>query len=147
LEADDAKWRDTTDASGWHGIEPQSEPAGISRVDFGKVEPQSRVLEGVAAVLGFKVDVNASNQAGDTALHTAASLGYDTVVQLLVEHGANVNAENQRGITPLMAALDPVGRGVGARAADNGADDTGIRRPRISHQSTAVLLRTLGAIE
>jgi ankyrin repeat protein len=120
---------------------------GVARVDFGKVEPQSRVLEGVAAVLGWNVDVNASDQAGDTALHTAALLGYDTVVQLLVEHGANVNAKNQRGVTPLMAALDPAGRGVGARPADSGADDTGIRRPRISHQSTVALLRRLGATE
>ena len=120
---------------------------GIARVDFGKVEPESRVLEGVAAVLDFQVDVNAGNQAGDTALHTAASLGYDTVVKLLVERGANVNARNRRGITPLMVALDPAGRGVGARPVDTGADDTGVRRPRITHQSTAALLRRLGATE
>ena len=120
---------------------------GIARVDFGKVEPESRVLDGVAAVLGMSVDVNARNKAGDTALHTAASLGYNTVVQLLAEHGADVNAKNQRGLTPLMVALDPAGRGAGARTSDNGADDTGIRRPGISHQSTAALLRTLGATE
>jgi ankyrin repeat protein len=118
---------------------------GIARVDFGKVEPQSRVLEGVNAVLGLNVDPNTANQAGDTALHTAASLGYNTVVRLLAEHGANVNAKNKRGVTPLMAALDPAGRGVGARPTDAGADDTGIRRPRLSHQTTAALLRTLGA--
>ena len=44
---------------------------------------------------------NAANQAGDTALHVAARSGYDTVVQLLVEHGARVNVKNKRGITPL----------------------------------------------
>jgi ankyrin len=120
---------------------------GIARVDYGKVEPESRVLEGVAAVLGLNVDLNTANQAGDTALHTAASFGYNSVVQLLAEHGANVNAKNKRGVTPLMAALDPAGRGVGARPTDAGADDTGIRRPRLSHQSTAALLRTLGASE
>jgi ankyrin repeat protein len=129
------------------GSNPNQSRRGISRVDFGKVEPESRVLEGVAAVLSFKVDVNAGNQAGDTALHTAASLGYNSVVKLLVEQGANVNAKNQRGFTPLMAALDPTGRGGRARPVDPGADDTGIRRPPISHQSTAALLRKLGATE
>ncbi len=120
---------------------------GIARVDYGKVEPETRVREGVAATLSLNVDVNARNQAGDTALHTAASLGYDTVVELLVEHGADVNAKNLRGVTPLMAALGPAGRGAAAPASDNGADDTGVRRPVASHASTAALLRKLGATE
>ena len=57
--------------------------------------------EAVRAAVRLGGDVNAANQAGDTALHVAAALGYDTVVQLLAEHGANVNVKNKRGITPL----------------------------------------------
>jgi ankyrin repeat protein len=40
-------------------------------------------------------------QAGDTALHMAASQGLITVAQLLVEKGANLEARNKRGLTPL----------------------------------------------
>ena len=57
--------------------------------------------------------MNAANQAGDTALHVAAALGYDTVVQFLAEHGAQLNAKNKRGLTPLGTLLS-TGRGRGA---------------------------------
>jgi ankyrin repeat protein len=121
---------------------------GIARVDFGKVEPESRVLEGVRAVLSFGVDVDAANKAGDTALHTAASEGYDTVVQLLADHGANINAKNQRGVTPLAALLTGGRAGRARPAADaNGVDDIGVPRRQVSRQSTEALLRKLGAAQ
>ena len=41
---------------------------------------------------------------GDTPLHIAAAGGYDGVAQLLVKNGANVNAVNKEGWTPLHAA-------------------------------------------
>lgn len=55
---------------------------GIDTIDFGKVEPESRVREGVVAAIRSGGDVKAANPAGDTALHVAASLGYDSVVEL-----------------------------------------------------------------
>src|SRR5437762_278911 len=78
---------------------------GIETIDFGKVEPERRVREAVAAAIGLRGDVNAASQTGDTALHVAAALGYDTVVQLLVDRGARVDVKNRRGITPLVAAM------------------------------------------
>src|SRR5207245_7312751 len=74
---------------------------GIETIDFGKVEPVSRVREAVAAAVGLRGDVSAVSQTGDTALHVAAALGHDTVVQLLVEQGARIGVKNNRGITPL----------------------------------------------
>jgi ankyrin repeat protein len=38
-------------------------------------------------------------------LITAAKLGYDSIVQLLVQHGANINAPDWLDITPLTAAI------------------------------------------
>ena len=94
---------------------------GIAVIDFGKVEPESRVLEAVTAAVGLGADVNAANQAGDTALHSAAASGYDTVVQFLADHGAQLNVKNKRGQTALAALLSggrpPGGRGRGAAAA------------------------------
>jgi hypothetical protein len=57
-------------------------------------------------------------------------------VQLLADSGANLDAKNKRGQTPL-AALSA--RSLRAPSVDSGAGD--------GRQSTADLLRTLGAKE
>jgi hypothetical protein len=49
-------------------------------------------------------DVNATNDAGDTALHCAVVKGLDDVVQFLVDHGAKLDLRNKRGQTPLWFA-------------------------------------------
>ena len=45
--------------------------------------------------------------AGDTALHLAAAGLWTGVVDLLLESGADPNAENRRGARPLHYACDP----------------------------------------
>ena len=49
--------------------------------------------------------VTTANEAGDTALHAAAALGMDNVIELLVEHGADLHATNHRGQTPAAMAV------------------------------------------
>ena len=63
-----------------------------------------RALEAVKLVLDLGADVNTTNDAGDTALHGAASKGYDAIVQELADKGAQLEVKNKRGRTPLMAA-------------------------------------------
>jgi ankyrin repeat protein len=119
---------------------------GIDRIDFGKIEPESRVRQGVAAAVSLGADPNATNTAGDTALHVAASRGYDSVIEWLVERGARVNVQNKRGITPLAAAMfgSTAGRGRAAPAA--GADSAGFEAPiNVAHPSAVALLKKLGA--
>src|SRR5206468_4566594 len=58
---------------------------GIETIDFGKVEPESRVREAVAAAVGARGDVTAASPTGEPALQGAAALGYDTVVQFHVQ--------------------------------------------------------------
>jgi hypothetical protein len=92
--------------------------------------------------------VNAANSAGDTALHVAAALGHDTVVQTLAESGAELNVKNQRGLTPLVAAMFGSTAGRGPSAAPAGADSLGFEPPvELAHPSTVALLKKLGAIE
>jgi ankyrin repeat protein len=43
-------------------------------------------------------------------LHIASAQGYETVVRALAERGANLNARNARGQTPLGALLARKGR-------------------------------------
>jgi ankyrin repeat protein len=121
---------------------------GIETIDFGKVEPESRVKEGVEAAVRLGGDVTAANPAGDTALHVAAAFGYDTVVQLLVDRGAGVNVKNRRGITPLAAAMFGSIAGRGRAATPAGADSLGFERPiEMAHPGTVTLLKKLGASE
>jgi ankyrin repeat protein len=61
-------------------------------------------LEAAKLALEKGNDINAVNDAGETALHAAAYWGKDSMVQFLVDHGANVNAVNKIGQTPLTIA-------------------------------------------
>ena len=56
-----------------------------------------------ALLLGLGVDVNHRSNSNSTPLHTAAANGSPEVVILLLERGAesDINAENERGTTPL----------------------------------------------
>ena len=119
------------------GAGAQTDRRGLSVLDGGKVEDESRVLDATRVAFELGGDVNAVNQAGDTALHGAAALGYNTVVQFLADHGAQLNVKNKRGQTALAAIAGR--RGEGATAADRASQS-----PR---QSTVDLLRKLGAVE
>ena len=121
---------------------------GIETIDFGKVEPEGRVREAVEAAVSLRGDPHAASQTGDTALHVAAALGYDTVVQVLVERGARVDVKNNRGITPLTAAMFGSTAGRGRATAPAGADSLGFEPPiELAHPSTVALLKKLGATE
>jgi hypothetical protein len=52
-------------------------------------------------------DINkADRQDANTPLHSASGGGHDAVVTFLLEEGAEINAENYDGKTPLQMALD-----------------------------------------
>lgn len=96
--------------------------AGETRraMEYAMVPPpdEDRVLEAVKIALRMGANVNATNQAGETALHGGASQGYRDTIQLLIEHGANLNAKDNRGQTPLAetsAALLGAGGAYGVR--------------------------------
>ena len=107
--------------------------------DGGVVETESQVLAAMQVALAAGPDVNAVNRAGDTAMHFAAMMGFDSVVQLLADKGANVNVKNKRGQTPLTLA-----RGGSDRRAMPADDEAG---PGSTGASTTALLRKLGATE
>ena len=54
--------------------------------------------------LDLGANVNAANEAGDTALHGAAAKGYDSIIQALADKGAKLDIQNKRGRTPLSGA-------------------------------------------
>ncbi len=67
-------------------------------------EDERMTLEAVKAALDLGNDVNAADEKGDTALHVAASKGYKTVIQILADAGARLDAKNKGGQTALAIA-------------------------------------------
>ena len=69
------------------------------------VVEEKLALEAVRVAVEHGVDLNASDFNGTTALHDAALRNLSTVVSELSELGANINALNDRGQTPLDLAV------------------------------------------
>ncbi len=89
--------------------------------------PDHRVVDAVTMLLDLGADVHATSRGGQTALHGAASMWEDEVIQLLVDRGADVNVEDSRGRTPLHLVQ--------------------YGNANAPSESTAALLRQLGATE
>ena len=67
---------------------------------------RSGSTEAVRALLKQKVDVNAAERDGTTALHWAAHANNLELAQLLLRAGANANAVNRYGVAPLRLAVE-----------------------------------------
>jgi ankyrin repeat protein len=68
-------------------------------------------LATIDLLLARGVDINAVNDAGDTALHGAVQRGSVAIIQALAARGASLEARNKQGRTPLDAALSRRERG------------------------------------
>jgi uncharacterized protein len=111
---------------------PLMEAAGIGRVPGETIVTETAALAAVKLAHELGGNVNAVDDRGETALHGAAALGLDSIVQFLVEQGANVNMKNKDGESPLTIASGKAHK----RAGD-----------QPFHPSTADLLRKAGAIQ
>jgi len=90
---------------------------------------EAQMIEGLQVLLDRHVNLNATNDAGQTALHFAA-LSSDNIVKILAEHGATLDIKDKQGRTPLDFALGAGGRGRAGAVA-------------IPRETTAALLRQL----
>ena len=104
-------------------------------------EPERRALEAVQVVVELGADIDAVDEAGDSALHVAAQKRFETVIRFLATQGANLSARNAKGDTPLRVALTPLAPPPGSQVAVEGlvVIDEG---PQV-----ADVLRDLGAQE
>ena len=112
-----------------NGTTPLMVAAGVGHSPGISRSTESEALEAVKLCVELGADVNAVNDAGDTALHGAAwRERADSIVQFLVDHGAELDAKNNRQWTPLVIAE-------GIHTGGN----------FITSDTTAALLRQLGA--
>jgi uncharacterized protein len=114
------------------GATPLMAAAGIGATNVdtrGKYKTQPEAVAAIELLLAAGAPINAADSRGDTALHGAASWGWNDVVRCLVSHHADLNARDARGMTPLDAAL--------GRAIIHGRGTPDV------HDDTANLLRQL----
>jgi ankyrin repeat protein len=63
-------------------------------------------IEAIKVCMQAGLDINATTNTGDTALHAAITgRGSETIVKFLVESGASLTAKNKQGRTPLEVAV------------------------------------------
>ena len=68
------------------------------------IDQERLTLDLARVILDLGVDVNQADDRGNTALHDAVRTGFASVVDLLAAHGADLDAFNDRGQTPLILA-------------------------------------------
>jgi len=111
------------------GMSGSGRGAGVPQVQG---DPQERVIEAIDLLLAAGADINAQvtdshtytaklvayvqgrDQEGRSALFSAAELGWDRVVQHLLDKGADPTLRDAAGMSALDAAMVPVRAGPGA---------------------------------
>jgi ankyrin repeat protein len=104
--------------------------AGLAVEESETLVPESRHLEAVEWLVELGSEIRAVNGPGDTALHAAAFVGYNTVAKFLLDGGAELNLKNKQGLTPYKIASGIV-----------------VTMMFFQHASTADFLRALGGVE
>jgi uncharacterized protein len=111
--------------------------AGIGRFITGGTQAQPQVTaptqleEAIRWCLQQGLSINATNAAGDTAVHGAAATGNQLMLRILARSGADLTLRNKTGLTALEVAE-------GKTPADRG-------RPPVPQPEAAALLRELMA--
>ena len=78
--------------------------AGLGHVQGEDLVKDSNALEAAKLAVQLGVDPKATDSAGNTALHYAAYMRHDAVVQFLADQGSPLQAKNKFGETPLWDA-------------------------------------------
>ena len=120
------------------GVTPLMAAAGIgsTTIDIrARFRSEKHCIDSAKALLAAGADVNAANAGGQTALHGTAQWGWNGFVQLLADHGANLQAKDRFGATALDVALGKAG----------GTGRGGVGGTSEAHKDTADLLQKLAA--
>ena len=105
--------------------------AGVGYRDKNTRGTERDALAAVRILVDADPDLHRVNSRGETALHGATDRGADSVVQFLVERGADLNVKTKQGFTPLDVAMGK----------------SSLAQLPIPKPTTVALLRKLGGLE
>ncbi len=111
------------------GRRPLLIAAGVGRFRPENAVPEDNLLAAVKMAVELGADVNETDRSGNTALHGAAWIRSKKIIQFLADNGADVNALNKRGQSPIYIAQRD------GRSAGSG--------PKLEQSDVADLLREL----
>jgi ankyrin repeat protein len=99
-----------------HGLTALGAASGIGYVGgMSKEWSRQQRFEAVKFLLDLGGSVDAADSVGRTPLHGAAALGYPEIVQLLVDHGARLDAKDKGGSVDSTEPLIPLDYAIGIR--------------------------------
>jgi ankyrin repeat protein len=78
--------------------------SGLNRSIGESPTTEEQALAAVKFLLDLGADAKGTTNTGENALFGAAYRGWNTLLELLIEKGADVNAVSKAGITPWLAA-------------------------------------------
>ena len=96
LVAAGADWR----LASRNGTTPLMVAAGLGQTDS-RIVPETKLLEAVKYLVSLGGDVNEANSGGQTATHGAAGISAHSILGYLASQGANLEAKDKRGSTPI----------------------------------------------
>ena len=109
-----------------------------NQIQQGDLKDIPRLLE---VLLSAGADPNIKDKKGNTALHDAVLGSDDEVALLLIQSGAEVNASNNEGATPIyLAAAMGWSRVVSALLAHGASPDVGMEGVTPLHVATGIIL-------
>ncbi|MBI3895043.1 MAG: ankyrin repeat domain-containing protein [Acidobacteria bacterium] len=118
------------------GNTPLLMAAGLFRDPYIATEEEHKSAEeAVQLLLGLGADVNQANARGRTAIHAAAALGANALIQFLADKGGKVDAKDRSGETPWSIA----------EGMCPGEGSTNACGAYVIHKDTSALLLKLGA--
>jgi ankyrin repeat protein len=100
----------------------------------GRSKTQKDAVETITLLTAAGADLSGADTQGRTALHGAALWGFNDVIRLLHQKGANINAADKRGLHPLDSAMGAAG--------GFGFDGTS----GVVRTDTAALIKELGGV-
>jgi ankyrin repeat protein len=83
-----------------NGTTPLMVAAGLGQTDS-RIVPEPKLLEAVKYLVSLGGDVNEANSTGQTAMHGAAGISGHSIIGYLASKGANLEAKDKRGSTPI----------------------------------------------
>jgi ankyrin repeat protein len=101
---------------------PLMAASGLNRLIGESPIAEAQALEAIRFLIELGADARGATTTGENALFGAAYRGWNTLLQLLIDKGADVNALSKAGITPWLAASGHGDRLGGVLYNKEGAD-------------------------